>query len=67
MGKDSHGGKRMYSILMVLGMVGYGVGFEGYEDGKMYVGVYTPNVEYGYVVGNGEIYLDTIFTKKLDN
>lgn len=57
----------MYSILMVLGMVGYGVGFEGCEGGKMYFGVYTPNAEYGYVVGNGEIYLDTIFEKAIDN
>jgi hypothetical protein len=57
----------MYSILMILGMVGYGVGFEGCEDGKIYVGVYTPNAEYGYVVGNGEIYLDTIFEKTIDN
>lgn len=55
----------MYSIAMLLGMVGYGVGFEGCDGGKMYFGVYTPNAEYGYVVGNGEIYLDTIFQKNL--
>lgn len=55
----------MYSILMILGMVGYGVGFEGVDGEKMYIGVYTPRCEYGWVVTNKEIYLDTIMEKGL--
>ena len=58
----------MYSIMMMIGMLGYGAGYEGYDDGKGYFGVYTPSCEYGYVVTDREIYLDTIFSKKtLDN
>ena len=53
----------MYTIVMLLGMVGYGVGFEGYDGGNMYFGIYTPSVEYGVVVNNREVYLDTIFLK----
>jgi len=49
-------------------MLGYGVGFEGFDSGKMYIGTYTPTCEYGWVVTNREIYLDTIFQKNsLDN
>jgi hypothetical protein len=54
----------MYSIVMMMGMLGYGVGYEGYDDGKCYFGVYTPTCEYGCVVTNREIYLDTIFSEK---
>ena len=58
----------MYTIAMMLGMVGYGVGYEGYDDGKWYFGAYTPTCEYGYVVTDRQIYLDTIFQKKdIDN
>jgi hypothetical protein len=39
------------------------VGFEGYLNGKIYVGIYTPNCEYGYVIKNNEIYLDTVYVK----
>jgi hypothetical protein len=39
------------------------VGFEGYLNGKIYVGIYTPNCEYGYVIKNNEIYLDTVYEK----
>ena len=39
------------------------VGFEGYLNGKIYVGIYTPNCEYGYVITPEEIYLDTILEK----
>ena len=39
------------------------VGFEGYLNGKLYVGIYTPNCEYGYVIKNNEIYLDTVYVK----
>ena len=39
------------------------VGFEGYLNGKIYVGIYTPNCEYGYVIKNNEIYLDSVYEK----
>jgi hypothetical protein len=39
------------------------VGFEGYLNGKIYIGIYTPNCEYGYVIKNNEIYLDTVYVK----
>ena len=35
----------MYSIVMMMSMLGYGVGYEGYDDGKWYFGVYTPSCE----------------------
>lgn len=56
----------MYSIAMLLGVLGYGVEYEGYDRGKWYFGAYTPDAEYGWVVTDKEIYLDTIFKKDLD-
>lgn len=53
----------MVEILMAI-VLGYGVGYEGYSDGKLYVGVYTPTTEYGWVVTEKEIYLDTVLEKK---
>ena len=50
----------MFTILTVLGMF---VGFEGYDNGKVYIGVYTPQTEYGYVLTKNEIYLDTVLDK----
>ena len=47
----------MMTLTMILGMF---VGYEGYDDGKLYIGTYTPTCEYGWVISNGEIYLDTI-------
>jgi hypothetical protein len=47
------------------------VGFEGYLNGKLYIGTYTPTCEYGWVITDSEIYLDTIYEKNnilpLDN
>ena len=54
----------MYNLVMLLGLIGYGVGFEGYSDGKLYVGAYTPNAEYGWIVTPNSVYLDTIFVKR---
>lgn len=51
----------MMTLYTIFGMF---VGFEGYENGKVYVGIYTPQTEYGYVVGTEGIYLNTIFEKK---
>ena len=48
----------MITLVTMLGMF---VGFEGYDNGKVYVGIYTPQCEYGYVITQEEIYLDTIF------
>ena len=53
----------MFSIVTIFGMVGYGIGIESFINGKLYVGVYTPKVEYGYVITQDEIYLDAIFQK----
>lgn len=55
----------MYTIAMLIGLLGYGVGYEGYDDGKMYFGVYTRDAEYGWVVTNKDIYLDTVMKKHL--
>ena len=50
----------MMTLTMILGLF---VGYEGYEDGKLYIGTYT--------ITDGEIYLDTIYEKNnilpLDN
>lgn len=56
----------MYALVMLAGVLGYGVGYEGYDDGKMYFGVYMGNVEYGWVVTNREVYLDTVLEKTVD-
>jgi hypothetical protein len=50
----------MFTIFMLFG---FGVGFEGFENGKAYVGVYTPDAEYGYVITSEQMYLDTILEK----
>lgn len=54
----------MYAMVMVAWAFGYGAGFEGLEDGKVRFGLYTPRAEYGYVMSEKAIYLDTIFEKK---
>lgn len=54
----------MKSVLMIMWMFGYSAGYEGYDNGKIYVGTYTPTCEYGWVITNREIYLDTIYEKK---
>lgn len=53
----------MLTIYTIFGMM---IGFEGYDNGKVYFGVYTPNCEYGYVITPEEIYLDTIYEKNQD-
>ena len=55
--------KKMNGFILVLCMFGYGAGYEGYDDGKHHIGVYTPSCEYGWVVTDKEIYLDTIYQK----
>ena len=38
-------------------------GFEGIEGDRVYLGVYTPTHEYGYVVEDGKIWLDVVMEK----
>jgi hypothetical protein len=54
----------MFTIVTLIGMVGYGVGIEGFMNGKLYIGAYTPQCEYGYVITKNEIYLDTVLDKR---
>jgi hypothetical protein len=54
------GEKMMLTLYTIFGMF---VGFEGYDNGKVYIGVYTPQTEYGYVLTKNEIYLDTVLDK----
>jgi len=51
----------MYNLIMILGFLGYGAGYEGCDCGKWYFGIYTPQAEYGWVVTSNDIYLDTVF------
>lgn len=51
----------MLTIAMMLSIF---VGVEGVENGKVYVGVYTPQCEYGYVITKNEVYLDTVLEKR---
>ena len=50
----------MMTLTMILGMF---VGYEGYDDGKLYIGTYTPTCEYGWVIKKDKIYLDTVYEK----
>jgi len=50
-------------MLTVVSFIGMFVGFEGYLNGKLYVGVYTPKCEYGYVIKKDDFYLDTVYVK----
>jgi len=50
-------------LTVVFGLFGYSCGYEGYEDGRHYIGVYSQDIEYGYIVGFEGIYLDTVMTK----
>ena len=58
----------MLTIVTLLSMF---AGYEGYDNGKLYIGTYTPTCEYGWVITNREVYLDTIYEKNnnlvLDN
>jgi hypothetical protein len=54
----------MVAMLTLVFSLGYGAGFEGYNGHELRFGLYTPNAEYGYVVNDREIYLDTVFEKK---
>lgn len=52
-------------VAMVLAFsLGYGCGYDGYENGKIYFSLLTPKTDYGIVVSEAEIYCDTIFEKE---
>lgn len=53
----------MYNLIVAIWFLGYGAGYEGYEDGKYYFGLYTPSREYGWVMTDKEIYLDVVLEK----
>lgn len=53
----------MIALLMALGSLGYGCGYDGYENGKLYFSLLTPQADYGIVVSEKEIYVDTIFER----
>ena len=48
-------------------LLGYGFGFEGVEGDRVYLGTYTPTHEYGWVVEDGEIWLDVVMEKNEKN
>ena len=54
----------MLAMLVMVASLGYGAGFEGYHDHKIYIGIYSPNAEYGWVVTDKSIYLDTVLQKR---
>jgi hypothetical protein len=51
-------------MLTVVTLLSIFVGYEGYDDGKVYIGIYTPECEYGYVITDDEVYLDTMYEYK---
>ena len=53
----------MFDVVLLITFMGFGVGYEGHSDGKLYLGTYTPSREYGWVVTDKEIYLDTVLEK----
>ena len=57
----------MNSLFLALCFFGYGVGFEGVDGDKVYIGTYTPTHEYGWVMENGEIWLDVVMEKNEKN
>ena len=54
----------MAALVMVIWSLGYSAGFEGFSDGGVCFGVYTPEAEYGWVITEKAIYLDTVFIKE---
>lgn len=53
-----------FNFMTVIMFCGYGIGYEGYRDNKLYIGLYSPNIEYGYAISDKEIYLDTVYIKR---
>lgn len=53
----------MSSVFLYICLFGYGVGLEGVEGNRVYIGTYTPECEYGWVVEDGQIWLDVVMEK----
>jgi hypothetical protein len=53
----------MIAIATIMAFLGYSAGYEGHDNGKLYLGFYTPTHEYGWVVTNKDVYLDTVLHK----
>ena len=53
----------MFTCTLFFSLLGYGVGFEGVDGDRVYIGTYTPTHEYGWVVEDGEIWLDVVMEK----
>ena len=51
-------------MLTVVTFLSMFIGYEGYDNGKIYVGVYTQTTEYGYVITDKEIYIETVYEKR---
>ena len=45
--------------------IDYGIGYEGQDNENIYVGMYTPKCEYGYVIKKdfSDFWLDSVFIK----
>ena len=52
----------MLTLAMVLGMI---VGYEGQDNENLYVGLYTPQCEYGYIIKKdfSDFWLDSVYVK----
>lgn len=53
----------MLALILAVGSLGYGCCYDGYESGKYYFSILTPQADYGIVVSEEEIYCDTIFER----
>lgn len=53
----------MLTLVLMFGSLGYGCGYEGQDKDKIYFGIYTPQAEYGYVIENFKISLDSTYRK----
>ena len=53
----------MLAAWLLICSLGYGCVYDGYENGKIYFSLLTPQADYGIVVSVDEIYCDTIFEK----
>ena len=57
----------MTTFFMLCAFFGYGAGYEGCYGTKHHIGIYTPDAEYGWVVSEEGIYLNTILYKVKNN
>lgn len=53
----------MLTIVTLFGMMGFGGSYQGYDDGKYYFEIHSPDVEYGLIYDGREVYCDLIHYK----